>query len=267
MRQPTLTSPEGTSSVQRPPFADPSRDSRARRRRPTPVAHSFSAGTIVAACLVAHMLAAAAMYSDMARDLYALFDAAPRLLVMERGLVRLTAISVFLPPIVPAALLSAVTLWLGRSRRDADVAHWLALATVPLAGDSVLRAVGVLIAPAPANIGELLELPSRFSLGPRMVLDLIGARPSPGIAYWIVVCTLASAVSACYVARALAAAESLNDDIAGLARARARARSRETGTMDLLRAGTVVAGAWIAFAFAGQVALPWATQFVLQAFG
>jgi hypothetical protein len=217
--------------------------------------------TVVSICVAVHLLAAAVIYRDMARDLYTLFDASPRLLVLERGLVRLTAISVFLPPLIPTALLGGAALWLGRARRDAEVACWLSLAAVPLAIDGLLRAVGVIIAPTPANIGELLELPTRFSLGPRMVLDLMDVRPTPGVGYWVVVCTLAAAVSAWYVARAISVAESLGEDMP------ARPRPHHTATMDALRAGTVVAGSWLALAFAGQVVLPWATQFVLQMLG
>jgi hypothetical protein len=221
----------------------------------------MSPALVVAACIAVHLIAAAVIYRDVIHDLYVLFDATPRLLVLERGLARLTAISIFLPPLIPTALLASVTLWLGRQRVDPDVAHWLGLAAVPLAADGVLRAIGVVIAPAPSNMGELLDLPTRFSPGPRMVLDLLGARPSPVLAYWIVVCTVAAAVSAWCVARALSIAELEQRDLSG------RLRSRGPSAMDALRAGTVIAGMWIALAFAGQVALPWVTQLFLQTLG
>ena len=37
--------------------------------------------------------------------------------------------------------------------------------------------------------------------------------------------------------------------------------------MAALQVGVATAGAWIALAFAGHVALPWATQLFLRAFG
>lgn len=262
MTEPTLTSAPGNEpNARRQLGADALPGLRARRRSRNPAAHSLPAATVIAVCIAVHTLAAAVIYRDMVRDLYMLFDAAPRLLVLERGLVRLTAISVFLPPIIPTALLASVALWVGQARRAAEVARCLSLAAVPLAADGLLRAIGVLLAPSPATIGELLELPSRFSLGPRMVLDLVDVRPSAGIAYWVVVCTVTAFASAWYVARALAASDSLGDDLS------VRGRRRHTETIDAVRAGVVVAGTWVALAFAGQVALPWATQFVLQTFG
>jgi hypothetical protein len=228
-----------------------------QRRR----AGEFSPGAIVTICIALHLLASTLIYRDMARDLYGLFDAAPRLLVLERGLVRLTAVSVYLPPIIPTTLVVGIALWLGMARRANGVTRWLALAVVPLAIDSLLRAVGVLIAPAPSAIGDLLELPTRFSIGPRVVLDLAGVRPSPGIAYWVVVCTAAAAVSAWCVSRAVLAADAREHEPAR------HRRARGATTIDAMRAGVIVAGTWIALAFAGQVALPWATQLFLRVFG
>ena len=258
MTQSTL-SPERTADGRTPQDASATTEQPHRRRQDTFVG-VLTAETMVASCIALHLVAAAVMYRDMARDLYTLFDATPRLLILEHGLVRLTAISVFLPPVVPSALLGGVALWLGRARRDPEVAHWLALAAVPLALDTALRAVGVVVAPTPANIGELLDLPSRFSPGPRMVLDFVGVQPSPGVAYWVVICTVAAAISGWYVARALCVAESLDANFP------LRRRPPRTAAIDALRAGTVVAGTWILLAFAGQVALPWATQLVLRIF-
>ena len=259
MTQPAKPQPAPT--LLHPPEGIRSVNSAPRRRRYRAPSSHVSSALVVAACVAVHLLAATLIYRDVIHDLYALFDATPRLLVLERGLVRLTAIIIFLPPIVPTALLASVTLWLGKERADSDVAHWLALAAVPLAADGVLRAIGVVIAPAPSNMGELLDLPTRFSPGPRMVLDLLGAKPSPALAYWIVVCTVASAISAWCVARALSIAELQERDLSG------RLRSRDPSAMDAMRAGTVIAGVWLALAFAGQVALPWVTQLILQTLG
>jgi len=233
----------------------------ARRWRRARTDRSFPAAPVVAACIAIHLLAAAAIYHDLARDLYALFDATPRLLVLERGLTRLTAASVFLPPVIPTTLVAVVALWLGAARRRAEVARWLALALVPLAVDGVLRAIGVLIAPPPVNMGELLDLPARFSPGPRLLLDLVGSRPSASLMYWAVVTTIAAIVSAWCVARALLAAEDAEREAAG------RRNRRGHTTIDALQVGVAVAGCWIALAFAGQVALPWATQLFLKVFG
>ncbi len=241
-----------------PPSASRLPDQRIRRARPAPSAKPVA--MLVAGSLAIHLLAAAVVYHDVVRDLYALFDANPRLLILEHGLVRLTALSVFLPPVVPALLLAGTALWLGQARRLPGVARWLALGAVPLAADGVLRAIGVVIAPAPSSIGELLDLPSRFSLGPRLLLDLAGVRPPASIAYWVVICTVAAAVSAWCVARALLAAERAADDAR-------RPHRQGSSAMAALQVGVATAGVWLALGFAGQVALPWATQLFLRAFG
>ena len=222
---------------------------------------SFPAAILIASCLAIHLLAASLVYRELAGDLYAIFDATPRLLVLERGLTRLTAATVFLPPVVPTALVILAALWLGRRRTLPDVGRWLALSLVPLAADGVLRAVGVLIAPAPVNVGELLDLPVRFSPGPRLLLDLVGARPAPGLAYWAVVATVPAAISAWCVARALIAAEDAERE------ALPRRRRRPRATLDAMQVAVSVSGTWIALALAGQFALPWAAQLFLQTFG
>lgn len=230
-------------------------------RRRAMLARPFPAAMIVAGCIAVHLLAAALIYRDLVRDLYPLFDAAPRLLVLEHGLTRLTAATVFLPPVVPSVLVVLVALWLGAGRRAEGVTRWLALAVVPLAVDSVMRAIGVLLAPSPSSIGELLDLPSRFSLGPRLVLDLAGIQPGPATGYWAVVCTAAAIVSAWCVGRAILAAEAAERQAVG------RRRRRGHGAIDSLQVGVAVGGTWIALAFAGQVALPFATQLFLKLFG
>jgi hypothetical protein len=245
-----------------PETSDPgARKSLPRRHHAAQPARAFPTALVIAACVAVHLLAAALMYRDLARDLYSLFDASPRLLVLEHGLTRLTAVAVFLPPVIPAALIVMVWLWVGKARRDADVARWLALALVPLAADGVLRAIGVLLAAPPANIGELLDLPTRFSLGPRLVLDLARIQPSATILYWAVVATLPAVASAWCVARALLVAEEAASTGVG------QRRRRRMATIDALQVGVAVAGTWIALAFAGQVVLPWATQLFLKTFG
>lgn len=224
-------------------------------------ARPFPTSLVVAACIAVHLVAAALLYRDLAHDLYSLFDATPRLLILEHGLRRLTTATVFLPPVIPTTLIVCTALWLGRRRSLPDVGRWLAFSVVPLALDGILRMIGVLLAPRPANMGELLDLPVRFSLGPRLLLDLAGLHPSPGILYWAVVTTLPAGISAWCIARALLAAEHSEREAA------MRRRRRRTSSMDALHVGVAVAGTWIALAFAGQVALPWMVQLFLQAFG
>lgn len=224
-------------------------------------ARRFPASVVVASSMAIHVMAAALVYRKLARDLYALFDATPRLLVLEHGLTRLTAATVFLPPVIPVTLVLIAALWLGSRRRGPEVSRWLALALVPLAIDSVFRAIGVLLAPAPANMGELLDLPIRFSFGPRLVLDLAGVHPPPSLAYWAVVATVPAALSAWCVARALLAAEDAQRE------AVSRRSRRRRAAFDALEVGVAVIGTWMLLAFAGQVALPWAAQLFLRVFG
>jgi hypothetical protein len=269
MTHSTIESPNGA----RPPFpatchAEPTQPARVAPPAafPRTVARGRSSPSpdallVVASCAAVHLLAAALIYRTLVADLYALFDATPRLLVLERGLTRLTAVTVFLPPVIPTTLVVAVALWLGRQRRHPEVARWLALSLVPLAIDGVLRTIGVMLAPAPANVGELLDLPVRFSLAPRLLLDLAGGHPSPGLAYWAVVATVPAAISAWCVARALLAAEEGEREAIG------RRRRRKREAFDAAQVGAAVAGTWMALAFAGQVALPWAAQLFLKIFG
>lgn len=268
MTQSTIGSPNGA----RPPFAalNPAAAEPARVLQPPAPpratararsAPSHAALLIVASCAAVHLLAAALMYRTLVADLYALFDATPRLLVLERGLTRLMAVTVFLPPVIPTTLVVAAALWLGRARRHPAVARWLALSLVPLAIDGVFRTIGVMIAPPPANMGELLDLPVRFSFAPRLFLDLAEVHPSPVLGYWAVVATIPAAISAWCVARALLAAEDAEREAVG------RRRRRRRETLDAVQVGIAVAGTWIALAIAGQVALPWAAQLFLQIFG
>ncbi len=232
-----------------------------RRSHRNAVNSEFPAGVVTALCIAVHLVAASLIYRDLARTLYSLFDATPRLLVLEHGLTRLLATSVFLPPLIPTALVVGAVLWLGRRRRLEGVARWLSLALVPLALDGVGRAAGVLLAAPPANMGQLLDLPVRFSFGPRLVLDLMDVHPSANIAYWVVVATIPAAISAWCVARGLLAADDAERQAAG------RRRRRGRQPIDALQAGVAVTGTWIVIAFAGQVLLPWATQLFLKIFG
>lgn len=229
------------------------------RRRRALADQSFPVGVVVAASITVHLLAAALIYRTMVRELYSLFDATPRLLVLEHGLTRLTAVSIFLPPVIPTVLVVLVASWLGRARRSRGAARWLALAVVPLALDSAIRAIGVSLAAAPPTIGELLDLPSRFSIGPRLLLDLAGIQLGASTGYWAVVCTLAAAISAWCVGRAVLVAEQHEY--------RGRRRRHGHDAIESLQVAVAVVGVWVAIAFAGEIALPFATQLFLKLFG
>ncbi|HWE43607.1 MAG TPA: hypothetical protein VG432_13945 [Gemmatimonadaceae bacterium] len=257
--RPPVAAPAAAATTERAPRLESPAPPRAAARPGSSPSHG--ALLVVAACAAVHLLAAALMYRTLVAELYALFDATPRLLVLERGLTRLTAVTVFLPPVIPTTLVVAAALWLGRRRRHVAVARWLALSLVPLAIDGILRTIGVMLAAPPANMGELLDLPVRFSPGPRLVLELIAVHPSPGLGYWVVVATVPAAISAYCVARALLAAEEAERETAG------RRRRRQRGALDAVEVGVAVAGTWVALAFAGQVALPWAAQLFLKILG
>ncbi|HEX2780712.1 MAG TPA: hypothetical protein VHM30_14520 [Gemmatimonadaceae bacterium] len=196
------------------------------------------------------------------RDLYGLFDASPRLTFLEHGLTRLTAAVAYLPPVAPTLLLLGAALWVGPVRRAPTVARWLSLGAVPLAADAVLRALGTLLAPPPANAGELLDLPMRFSPGPRLLADLAGVQLGPSLQYWTVVCSAAAIIVVYCVARVLLGAEE-----AALEPAELRRRRQRRDPVAALQAGVVATGCFAAIAFAGQLALPWVTQIFLQLFG
>jgi fatty acid desaturase len=74
------------------------------------------------------------------------------------------------------------------------------------------------------------------------------------------VCTAAAVLSAWCVGRAVLVAESAERE------ARTR-RRRGHDAIESLQVGIAVAGAWVAIGFAGQVALPFATQLFLRLFG
>lgn len=224
--------------------------------------NAWPALQVVAGCLALHLVAAAVVYRDLIRNLYDLFDASPRLLVLEHGLARLTTLVAFLPPVVPTILVIAATVWVGAGRRDRDVARWLTVSLVPLAFDSALRALGVGLAAPASNPGELFDLPVRFSPGPRMIAELLNARPSAGVAYWLVIGSAAAITSVYCVARALHAAEQ-----AALEPVERRRRRRNGDPIGLLQSLVVASGAFVGIAIAGQLILPWAVQLFMRTFG
>lgn len=215
---------------------------------------------VIAACV--HLLAAAVTYRDVVTDLYALFAQAPQLSVMARGLTRLLAVSIFLPPILPALLLGAAALWLRDGIRHFEVARSLALGCAALAADSALRALGVLVAPAPANLGEVLDLQNRLAPGARTVAALVGAQPGPGVEYWLAIFTLGALGAIWFVARAVQAAE-----LASLEPRTGRRRRRGAGGVAAFQALVVALGAYLALGALGKAALPVATQLFLKLFG
>ena len=237
-------------------------DPRVRARALTP--HSGTGvppATIVLAAICVHLLAAAVIYRDVVTDMYALFAATPRLTVMARGLTRLLATSAFLPPILPALLLLGAALWLRGGASRPEPARWLAFGCAVLALDQLLRAVGVVAAPAPPNLGDALDLQNRLAPGARMVAELIGARPDPVVGYWLSTLTVGAAGVVFAVARALHAGE-----VAALQPAARRRRRRADGVA-AFQAACAANGAYLLLGAVGRVALPVATQLFLELFG
>ena len=208
-----------------------------------------------------HLLAATVMYRDVVTDLYALFAQSPQLSVMARGLTRLLATSIFLPPILPALLLAATALWLRDRAGHPDVARELVLGCAALAADSMLRALGVLVAPPPANVGEALDLQNRLAPGARTIATLAGVQPGPGVEYWLAIFTLGAVGAIWFVARALQAAE-----LSAL-RPHVRRRRRGAGGVAAFQATITAFGAYVALGALGKAALPVATQLFLKLFG
>src|SRR5687768_16335917 len=165
------------------------------------------ATTIVVAAACAHLVTAAVMYRDLVTDLYALLAATPQLSVMARGLTRLLATSAVLPPILPTLLLVGATLRLRVVTARPQVAQSLALGCVALAVDGALRAAAVLDAPAPSNLGDVLDLQNRLAPGGRMIAQLAGIEPGPVAEYWLAILTLGAVGTIVAVARAFHLAE------------------------------------------------------------
>ncbi|MBC7975843.1 MAG: hypothetical protein H7138_12775 [Myxococcales bacterium] len=222
-----------------------------------------SGGALIAVAVAMHVIAASLLYSHLVRALYSLIEDAPRLAALERGLVRILAASVYLPPFAPSILLIAAVLWLGSARRDPRVTRWLSYGALAVAFDSLLRLIGVWLAAPPATVGELLDLPARFSPGPRMFAELAGV-PVVGSAaiYWSVVCSLAALVTVFCVSRALLFAEDAAAD--PVERRRRQTRGQ---TIAAVQSGIVTVFAFAVIAFLGQLALPVATQLFLRTFG
>lgn len=266
--QPSVeTSRLGTESghdvmiVRADPVADPS-PRRMTTRRPVrkPAANN---GMLLAIAVGVHALAAAIIYSILVTELYVQIEHTPRLAALERGLVRLLAVIEFLPPFAPTVLLATTAVWLGKTSRNARVARALVYGALALAADTVLRLVGVSLSVGPESVGELLDLPARYSPGPRMIADLLGVDvASSGASYWLVVCSIAAAIVVACVSRALVFAEEAALDPVDLRRRRARGTA--IVHMQSVALSTI---AFVVIAFVGQLALPFATQFFLEIFG
>jgi hypothetical protein len=220
-------------------------------------------GSLVAIALAAHIVAASLLYSRLVRDLFSLIEDTPRLAALERGLVRILAASLYLPPFAPSVLLIVAALWVGSARRDQRVARMLSYGVIALAFDSLMRVIGVWLAEPPATVGELLDLPARFSPGPRMFAELAGIPVvGSGAIYWSVVCSLAAFVTVLCVSRALLFAEDTASD--PIERRRRRARGQSIASVQHAVMSVVAFGV---IALLGQLALPLATQLFLRTFG
>lgn len=218
---------------------------------------------LFAFAIATHIVAASLLYSRLVRDLFSLIEDTPRLAVLQRGLVRILAVSVYLPPFAPTVLLIIAVLWVGSARRDPPVARMLAYGTLALALDSLMRVIGVWLAEPPSSVGELLDLPARFSPGVRMFAELAGVPVvGSGAVYWSVVCSLAALVTVLCVSRALLFAEDARAD--PVERRRRRARGQDIASAQHAAVSVV---AFAVIAFVGQLALPLATQLFLRTFG
>ncbi|NUO62938.1 MAG: hypothetical protein HOQ34_05120 [Gemmatimonadaceae bacterium] len=168
----------------------------------------------------------------------------------------------FLPPIVPTLLVLGAAAWVGAARREREVGRWLTLALLPLAADGALRALGVAIAPRVERPAELFDLPSRFSPGPRLIVDLLGLHPRGMVMYWLVVWSFAAMATIYCVARALRAAEDAALDPVERLR-----RERRGDPFGSIQAVVVAAGAFAGIAVVGQLALPTMMQLLLRLLG
>jgi hypothetical protein len=234
-----------------------------RTARPSARRGTTAVGALVAVAGATHIIAASLLYSHLVRILYSLIEDTPRLAPLERGLVRILAASVYLPPFAPCVLLVVAAVWVGSARRDPRVARLLSYGALALAFDSLLRAIGVFMAGPPANVGELLDLPARFSPGPRMFAELAGVQLVGSVTvYWSVVCSLAALVTVLCVARALLVAEDVTAD--PLERRRRRTRGQSIAAVQHV---IVSIAAFGVIAFLGELALPVATQLFLRTFG
>ena len=218
---------------------------------------------LLAIAVGAHALAAALIYSILVAELYALIEHTPRLAALERGLVRLLAVIEFLPPFAPTVLLAATAVWIGNARKNSRVARALVYGSFALTADTVFRLIGVSLSVPPGNVGEVLDLPARYSPGLRMIADLLGIEiASSGVLYWLVVCSIPAIVVVACVSRALVFAEEAELDPVDLRRRRARG----TAIVDV-QSVVLSAIAFAVIALVGQLALPFATQFFLEIFG
>jgi hypothetical protein len=125
----------------------------------------------------------------------------------------------------------------------------------------LLRALGVVVAPAPANLGDALDLQNRLAPGARMVAELAGAQPGPVVGYWLATLTLGAFGVVFAVARALHVGE-----LASVGSA-ARHRRRRAEGLAAFQAACVAIGAYLVLVALGRVALPVATQLFLKLFG
>lgn len=238
-------------------------DVRARARALSDTGYTgVPATTIVVAATCVHLVAAALMYRDLVTDLYALLAAAPQLSVMARGLTRLLAATVFLPPILPTLLLVGTTLRLRSATPRPQVAQPLALGCVALAVDGALRAAAVLVAPPPSNLGDALDLQNRLAPGGRTIAHIVGIEPGPVAGYWLAILTLGAVGTVVAVARAF-----YDDARERSAPAGRRRRRRDADGVIAFQAACLAIGAYLLLGALGRVALPVATQLFLKLFG
>lgn len=236
---------------------------RTHRRRVAISRRGMSPTVRVVLAVCVHVIAASALYAYLVRALYVALADTPRLVVLERGLVRILAASIFLPPVAPTLLLLAAAVWVGRERREPAVGRLLSAGALALAADSACRLLGVLLAAPASSVGELIDMPARFSPGPRMLASAVGHEVSGhALVYWSVVCSFAAIAVVVLTARAVVESER-----ARLDPVERRRRAVRGDTIAYAQALVVTAIAFASIAFAGEIALPPVTQLFLRLFG
>ena len=165
---------------------------------------------VIAATFGVHTAAASLMFLRLAPLLHARLAASANpghALALERGLQRLLAAQLVMPPVVPLLVAAGVVVAVRRARHLNAVRFWLAAGLVPLAIEQAGRLVDVWLADAPRTAGDVFTLAGRFSLGVRPLLVLASVSPGPIAGHWLDLLTLTAGASALAWAHALAIAD------------------------------------------------------------
>ncbi|MDQ6886584.1 MAG: hypothetical protein M3068_04755 [Gemmatimonadota bacterium] len=207
-----------------------------------------AASSVVIGCVAVHILSSALALGFLGRmmeELIARSPSASHVLLLRDGLYRLLVAGLFLPS--AAVVGCGVVVWLLRPRDgDPDRVLLWALGFVPLALQSVGRAITIAVSEPPATLGGLMELPDRFDFGLRAPLELAGMSVSPAVSYWLAALGLGPLVAIwCW------------------SRAAARPSRRGIETIDRLIAALLVTTCYLTLALVAQLAAPVIVQLFL----